>query len=100
LLLNSVRDRLGRLSHLWVDAGYQGRGKRWAEEVLSLSVEVVRKPKNPIPKEVAKLWAAEWAKEEGKEVNWQRLMPLLGASESYRADGWWREPSPGWDKTA
>lgn len=53
LLLNSARDRLGRLSHLWVDAGYQGRGRRWAEEeVLSLSVEVVRKPKKPIPKEV------------------------------------------------
>jgi len=26
---------------------------------------------------VAKLWAAEWAKE-GKEVDWQRLMPPRG----------------------
>jgi hypothetical protein len=43
LLLEPVRGRLGRLSHLWVDAGYQGRGKRWAEEVMGLSVEVVRK---------------------------------------------------------
>jgi len=78
LLLDPVRDRLGCLSHLWVDAGYQGRGKRWAEEVLSLSVEVVRKPPKPIPEEVAKRWAEEWAKEEGKEVNWQRLMPPRG----------------------
>ena len=32
LLLESARDRLvGRLSHLWVDAGYRGRGRRWAE---------------------------------------------------------------------
>ena len=34
------------LKHLWLDAGYEGRGKRWAEQVLGLSVEevVVRKP--------------------------------------------------------
>jgi putative transposase len=30
LLLEPARDRLPRLSHLWVDAGYRGRGKRWA----------------------------------------------------------------------
>src|ERR671916_517316 len=63
LLLDSARDRLGRLSHLWVDAGYQGRGRRWAEEVLGLTVEVVGKPKKPLPEEVAKLWAQEWARE-------------------------------------
>jgi putative transposase len=28
LLLERVRDRLPRLSHLWVDAGYRGRGTR------------------------------------------------------------------------
>jgi hypothetical protein len=36
LLLKGVGDRLPRLSQLWVDAGYQGRGKEWAEEVLGL----------------------------------------------------------------
>jgi putative transposase len=77
LLLESARDHLTRLSHLWVDAGYQGRGRRWAEEVLGLSVEVVRKPKKPLPEEVAKRWAGELAKE-GKEVNWQKLMPPRG----------------------
>jgi putative transposase len=46
LLLKGVRDRLPRLSHLWVDAGYQGRGKEWARE--------------------------------GKEIDWQRLMPRRG----------------------
>ena len=50
-------------------AGYQGRGKRWAEEVLGLSVEVVRKPQKPIPEKVAKAWAEEWAKE-GKQMDW------------------------------
>jgi putative transposase len=56
LLLESARARLSRLKHLWVDAGYQGRGRRWAKEVLGLSVEVVRKPQKPIPEKGAKTW--------------------------------------------
>ena len=77
LLLEPVRGRFARLSHLWVDAGYQGRGKRWAEEVMGLSVEVVRKPPKPAPEKVVELWAAEWAKE-SKDVDWQKLMPPRG----------------------
>jgi putative transposase len=78
LLLESARIALSRLKHLWVDAGYyRGRGKKWAEEVLGLSVEVVRKPQKPGPEKVAKIWAEEWTKE-GKEVDWQRLMPPKG----------------------
>ena len=77
LLFESARERPGRLSHLWVDAGYQGRGGRWAEKVLGVSVDVVRKPKKLLPEEAAEVWAREWAKE-GKEVNWQRLMPPRG----------------------
>jgi hypothetical protein len=34
---------------------------------MGLSVEVVRKPKKPLPEKVAKHWAEEWAKE-GREV--------------------------------
>jgi putative transposase len=63
LLLEPVRGRFGRLWHLWVDFG--------------VSVEVVRKPKKPVPEEVAKLWAREWAKE-GKKIDWQSLMPPRG----------------------
>jgi putative transposase len=77
LLLESARAGLSRLKHLWVDAGYQGRGRKWAEEVLGLSVEVVRKPQKPVPEKIAKIWAQQWAKE-GKEVSWQRLMPPRG----------------------
>jgi hypothetical protein len=61
LLLESVRNGLSRLKHLWLDAGYEGRGRRWAEEAMGLSVEVVRKPPKPVPEEVAKRWAKEWA---------------------------------------
>ena len=77
LLLESARGGLSRLKHLWLDAGYEGRGRRWAEEVMSLSVEVVRKPSKPMPEEVAKRWAEEWAKE-GRKIDWQSLMPPRG----------------------
>jgi putative transposase len=77
LLLESARSRILRLRHLWLDQGYEGRGKRWVEEVLGLSVEIVRRPPKPIPERVAKVWAQEWAKE-GREVDWQRLMPPKG----------------------
>ena len=77
LLLESARGRLSRLKHLWLDAGYEGRGRRWAEEVMGLSVEVVRKPPKPVPEEVARVWAREWAKE-GRKIDWQSLMPPQG----------------------
>jgi len=44
---------------------------------MGVSVEVVRKPPKPVPEKVAEVWAREWAKE-GKEVDWQRLMPPKG----------------------
>jgi hypothetical protein len=54
LLLRSAR-RAGvwYLKHLWLDAGYEGRGKRrWAQEALGLRVEVVRKRAKPVPEKV------------------------------------------------
>jgi hypothetical protein len=57
---------------------YEGRGKRWVEEVLGLSVEIVRRPPKPIPEEVARSWAQEeWARE-GKKVDWRKLMLSRG----------------------
>jgi putative transposase len=73
LLRGSARIGLSRLSHLWLDAGYQGRGERWAEEVLGPSVEVVRKSPKPVPEKVAKRWAKE-----GRKVDWEKLMPPRG----------------------
>ncbi len=77
LLLEAARREVRWLKHLWLDAGYEGRGKRWVGEALGLSAEVVRRPRKPIPEEVAKVWAEEWAKE-GQKVDWQRLMPPRG----------------------
>jgi putative transposase len=59
------------------DPAKKVEGRRWAEEVMGLSVEVVRKPPKPVPEEVAEAWAREWTKE-GKEVDWQRLLPPRG----------------------
>ena len=74
LLLKSARERLPCLSHLWVDAGYQGRGKEWVEQMLGLSVEVVHRTPKPIPEKIARIWAEEWAKE-GRQIDWQKLLP-------------------------
>ncbi len=77
LLLESARSQIPRLSHLWLDAGYQGRGKDWAENVLGLSVEVVHRTPKPTPEKVARIWAEEWFKE-GRKIDWERLMPRRG----------------------
>ena len=77
LLLDSACTAVSGLKHLWLDAGYEGRGRRWAEEVLSLSVQIVRKPQKPVPEKVAMIWAEEWAKE-GQNLDWQKLMPKRG----------------------
>jgi len=41
-----LEDRFPRLSHLWLDAGYngKGKGKDWVEKALGLSAEVVWPP--------------------------------------------------------
>src|ERR671917_332719 len=46
-LMELVEERFPRLSHLWLDAGYngKGKGKDWAEKALGFSVEVVRPPR-------------------------------------------------------
>jgi putative transposase len=65
LLGSSVSDRLPRLSHLWLDAGYTGqeRGAGWVESVLGWTAEIVRHPQKPVPEEVMMRWAREWSKE-------------------------------------
>jgi putative transposase len=77
LLLEPVRDRLPRLSHLWVDQGYEGRGKEWTERTLDLSVEVVRRSPKPAPDEVLRSWAKAWF-EEGRRVTSEELPKRRG----------------------
>ena len=71
-LLEPARDRLPRLSHLWVDAGYRGRGKEWAERELGVEVEVVNRSPKPPPEKVLRIWAREWFKE-GRQMDLSKL---------------------------
>ena len=77
LVLKTTHDRFPHLSHLWVDAGYRGRGKEWVERELGLSVEVVHRTPKPTPEKTARIWAEEWSKE-GWQIDWQRLLPRRG----------------------
>jgi transposase len=67
-LLGPARDRLPRLSYLWADAGYRGRGKDWAERELGVEVEVVNRSPKPTPEKVLSIWAREWFRE-GREMD-------------------------------
>ncbi len=72
LLLGPARDRLPRLSYLWADAGYRGRGKDWAEEALGVEVEIVNRSPKPPPEKVLQIWAREWFKE-GRQMDLSKL---------------------------
>jgi len=68
-LLERVREHFGRLSHLWLDAGYngKGKGKDWAEKDLGLRVLVVRRPRRP---------RCVWVKD-GQEIDRERITKPL-----------------------
>jgi putative transposase len=46
LLLEDARTLFPRMSHLWLDAGYNGQGKGadWVEKALGWSAEIVKRP--------------------------------------------------------
>jgi transposase len=77
LLLESLRAKAPRLSHLWVDAGYRGRGKEWAEKSPGLSVEVVHRSPKPTPEKVPLAWAREWQME-GRNFDVEKMFPRRG----------------------
>jgi transposase len=75
LLDPSSSDRLPRLSHLWLDAGYTGEGKGadWVqEEVVGWTAEIVRHPPKLVPEEVMMRWVRELT-EEGLRIDREKL---------------------------
>jgi transposase len=74
LLDPSLWDRLPRLSHLWLDAGYNGqdKGADWAQKVHGWTAEIVGHPPKPVPDELMRTWVREWAKE-GVEIDQEKL---------------------------
>jgi putative transposase len=77
LLLESAKTQVPRLSHLWLDAGYRGRGKEWADEALGLSVEIVHRTPKATSEKVLLTWAKVWH-EEGRNIDWQKMLPWRG----------------------
>jgi putative transposase len=78
-LLRQADVEFPRLKHLWLDSAYRGedKGKGWVEKALGWSVELVERPKKPVPKEVLKSWAKQWSRE-GVKLDWEKLMPPNG----------------------
>ena len=75
LLDPSSWDRLPqRLSHLWLDAGYnaQEKGADWVQKALGWTAEIVRHPPKLVPDEVMRRWVREWAKE-GVQIDREKL---------------------------
>jgi len=74
LLDPSSWDRLPRLSHLWLDAGYNGqdKGADWVQKVLGWTAEIVRHPQKPVPDEVMSTWVRELTKE-GVQIAREKL---------------------------
>ena len=74
LLDPSSSDRLPRLSHLWLDAGYTGenKGADWVQKVVGWTAEIVRHPPKPAPEEVMRRWVRELTKE-GVHIDREKL---------------------------
>lgn len=47
LVLDDIAALFPRLEHVWVDQGYTGTGKKWIEEHLGWTVEIVRHAPHP-----------------------------------------------------
>lgn len=97
ILLEAARETFPRLSHLWLDAAYNGqqKGADWVEKVLGWTAEIVRHPPKLAPEEVMRIWAKEWAKE-GVELDWKKLLPAPKDSRAFLPKRWIVERSFAW----
>jgi len=88
-LLEHTEGHFPRLSHLWLDAAYNGsdKGKDWVEKALGWTAEIVRHPPKMAPQEVMKAWAREWAKE-GVTIDWEKLLPRSKDSRAFLPRRW------------
>jgi putative transposase len=65
-----TKQQLSRLSHVWLDAGYNGKnkGKEWIEQELGWTAQIVQHP--PKPRGV---WAPA-----GTVIEWKKILPPPG----------------------
>ena len=96
-LLEAARANFPRLSHVWLDAAYNGqeKGADWVEKVLGWSAEIVRHPRKLAPEEVMRRWAREWAKV-GGIVDWKKVLPEEGLRRPFLPKRWIVERSLAW----
>lgn len=73
LLTDAVANAFPRLRHLWVDAGYNGKGKGqdWIKSTFGWSVEMVKHPPR-----YKKVWVP--AEIPDDQINWAKLLPPPG----------------------
>jgi len=97
LLDPSSSDRLPRLSHLWLDAGYTGEGKGadWVQEVVGRTAEIVRRPPKLVPEEVMSRWVRELT-EEGLRIDPEKLQAEPKGPRSFLPKRWIVERTFSW----
>jgi putative transposase len=97
LLDPSSSDRLPRLSHLWLDAGYTGvdKGADWVQKVVGWTAEIVRHPRKLVPEEVMKKWVRELTKE-GVQLDREKLQEEPKGSRAFLPKRWIVERTFSW----
>lgn len=73
LLPDTIRTQFPRLRHVWLDAGYNGRGKgkEWIEQTLGWSAEIVAHRRRP-----SKVWIFDDLPDD--QIDWSKYLPPLG----------------------
>ena len=66
LLLAGAEVLFPRFRHLWLDAGYKGKGKDWVERTLGWTAKIVRRSRR-------QRWVPE-----GVELDWNKILPPEG----------------------
>src|SRR5215211_5795966 len=97
LLDPSSADRLPRLSHLWVDAGYNGqdKGADWVQKMMGWTAEIVRHPPKLVPEEVMKKWVRELTKE-GVQLDREKLQEQPKGHRAFLPKRWIVERTFSW----
>ena len=89
LLHPSSADRLPRLWHLWLDAGYNGqdKGADWVQKMMGWTAEIVRHPPKLVLEEVMKKWVRELTKE-GVQLDREKLQEQPKGHRAFLPKRW------------
>ena len=73
LLTDTIKTTFPRLRHVWLDAGYNGRGKGkdWIEQTLGWSAQIVQHRRRP-----SKVWIFDDLPDD--QIDWSKYLPPPG----------------------